>query len=93
MDKAIRVPSAKLYFHSARRFYLTQVCVADIGLCMKRYSTVQAAKMLRIDPANLQRLIRQKRVPFPPIEMIGGIRIRLWTENDVERARKTIKRK
>lgn len=60
---------------------------------MKRYSTVQAAKMLGIHPANLQRLMRQKRVSFPPIEMVGGLRIRLWTETDVERARKAMKRK
>lgn len=59
---------------------------------MERYSTVQAAKMLGIHQPSLQRLIRQRRVPFPPIEMVGGIRVRLWTKRDVERARKAIEK-
>jgi len=59
---------------------------------MKHYSTVQAAKMLGIHQPSLQRLIRQKRVPAPPIQMIGGIRVRLWTKRDVERARKAMQK-
>lgn len=59
---------------------------------MKRYSTVQAAKMLGIHQPSLQRLIRQKRVPFPPVQMVGGIRVRLWTKADVEQARKAIQK-
>jgi excisionase family DNA binding protein len=60
---------------------------------MRRYSTVQAAKMLGIHAPNLQRLIRQKRIPFPSLETVGGLRIRLWTKEDVERARKAMKGK
>ncbi len=60
---------------------------------MKRhYSTVQAAKMLGMHQANLQRLIRQKRIPFPPLETIGGVKVRLWSDSDVERVRKGMKR-
>jgi excisionase family DNA binding protein len=59
---------------------------------MMRYSTVQVAKMLGIHQPSLQRLIRQKRIPFPSLETVGGMRIRLWTEADVERARKAMKR-
>lgn len=54
----------------------------------RRYSTTEVAKMLGLHQPNLQRLIRQKRVPFPPMRMVGGIRVRLWTKADVERARK-----
>lgn len=60
---------------------------------MRRYATSEAAKMLGIERSNLQRLIRQKRIPFPPIERVGTLKVRLWTEADVERARKAIKRK
>jgi excisionase family DNA binding protein len=57
---------------------------------MRRYSTVQVANMLGIHQPSLQRLIRQKRIPFPPMQMVGGIRVRLWTKADVERARKAM---
>jgi excisionase family DNA binding protein len=60
---------------------------------MMRYSTVQVAKMLGIHQPSLQRLIRQRRIPFPPLETVGGLRIRLWTKADVERVRKAMKRK
>ena len=59
---------------------------------MKRYSTVQAAKMLGIHQPSLQRLIRQKRVPAPPVQKVGAIRVRLWTKADVERARKAMQK-
>ena len=46
--------------------------------------------MLGIHQPSLQRLIRQKRIPFPAIQKVGGIRVRLWTKADVERARKAM---
>jgi predicted DNA-binding transcriptional regulator AlpA len=60
---------------------------------MRRYSTVQAAAMLGIHQPSLQRLIRQKRIPVPPMQKVGGIRVRLWSDADVERARKAMQRK
>lgn len=59
---------------------------------MKRYSTVQAAKMLGVHQPSLQRLIRQQRVPAPPVQKVGAIRVRLWTKADVERARKAMQK-
>jgi hypothetical protein len=58
---------------------------------MKRFSTVQAAQKLGIHQPSLQRLIRQDAIPFPEMQTVGGIRVRLWTEQDIERARKAIK--
>ena len=60
---------------------------------MRRYSTDEVAKMLGIQRPNLQRLIRGKRIPFPPLERVGRLKIRLWTKADVERARKAMKEK
>jgi hypothetical protein len=57
---------------------------------LRRYSTVQVAQMLGIDQANLQRLIRQKRIPFPPLVRVGPLAVRLWTKAQVERARRAI---
>jgi excisionase family DNA binding protein len=56
----------------------------------RRYSTTEVAKKLGIHQANLQRLIRRKRIPFPPLIKVGRLSIRLWTPRDVERARTAI---
>lgn len=58
---------------------------------MRRYSTPEVAKMLGIHQPSLQRLIRQKRIPFPPLETVGRLKIRLWSKRDVEKARKAMK--
>lgn len=60
---------------------------------MRRYSTEEVAQMLGIQRPNLQRLIRGKKIPFPPLEQVGRLKIRLWTTADVERARKAMKGK
>lgn len=58
---------------------------------MKPYSTLQVAKMLGIHQPSLQRLIRHQQIPFPRLEKVGGLKIRLWTKGDVELARKAMK--
>jgi excisionase family DNA binding protein len=60
---------------------------------MRQFSTAQVAKMLRLHQPNLQRLIREKRIPFPPLQRVGKLRIRLWTRKDVKRAREAIRNK
>ena len=60
---------------------------------MRRYSTSQVAKMLGLHQPNLQRLIREKRIPFPTLQRVGKVRIRLWTPKDVKRAREAIRKK
>jgi Helix-turn-helix domain len=57
---------------------------------MRTYSTTQVAKMLKMHQPGLQRLIRHKRIPFPPLVKVGRIAIRLWTMRDVQRARKAL---
>jgi hypothetical protein len=59
-------------------------------MSQRRYSTNEVARMLRMNQANLQRLIRHKRIPFPPLVQVGGLKIRLWTKTQVERARKAL---
>jgi len=46
--------------------------------------------MLKMKQPNLQRLIRKKSIPFPPLVRVGGLKIRLWSKEDVERARKVL---
>ena len=44
--------------------------------------------MIGLHRVNLQQAIAQKRVTPPRLTTVGGVRIRLWTRKDVERARK-----
>jgi hypothetical protein len=57
---------------------------------MRSYSTTQVAKMLKMKQPNLQRLIRKKSIPYPPLVRVGGLKIRLWTKEDVGRAKKEL---
>jgi predicted DNA-binding transcriptional regulator AlpA len=65
----------------------------DIGVAMKSLSTKQTAKKLGLDQANLQRWIRQKAVPFPPITYVGGVKVRLWDATAVARLKQALKKK
>jgi hypothetical protein len=56
----------------------------------KLLSTVQVAKQLGVMQASLQRAIAERRVPAPRLTTVGGITVRLWTQRDVERARKVM---
>jgi excisionase family DNA binding protein len=56
-----------------------------------RLSTDEVAKKLGLWRPNLQRLIRNDGIPAPPIERVGRIQVRLWSEKDVEAARKALR--
>ena len=55
---------------------------------MKTYSTVQVARILEIGTDTLHRWMREKKVPTPPIQSIGGVTVRLWSEDDIDKAKK-----
>jgi excisionase family DNA binding protein len=60
---------------------------------MRTLSTTEAAEKLGVHRVNLQRAIKEKRIEAPPVVSVGGVKIRLWSSDDVERARKSLKRK
>ena len=60
---------------------------------MRGFSTDEVAEMLGILRPNLQRLIREKRIPFPPLQQVGRLKIRLWSQADVEKARRAMEKK
>ena len=55
---------------------------------MKTYSTVQVAKKLGVSSSTLWRWIVEGKFAAPPLQSVIGIEVRLWTEEDLERARK-----
>jgi excisionase family DNA binding protein len=57
-------------------------------LSEKTYSTVQAAKRLGISWSTLHRWIESKKIQAPPVQALGGLQVRLWTEPDLDAVRK-----
>ena len=57
---------------------------------MNKLSTEQVAKVLGISKSALSRYILAGKVGAPPETMAGGIRMRLWSESDIERLRNTL---
>jgi uncharacterized ferredoxin-like protein len=56
------------------------------------YSTRQTARKLGIDGRSLSRYIAAKKVPAPKVQKIGEIKVRLWSEEDIEKVRKLLPR-
>lgn len=54
------------------------------------YSTQQAAKKLGIDARSLNRYIAAKKVPAPPLTRVGGVKVRLWADQDIAQIRKLL---
>jgi predicted DNA-binding transcriptional regulator AlpA len=57
---------------------------------MSKFSTEQVAKLLGIGKSSLSRYILAGKIPAPPETMAGGIRLRLWSEKDIERLREVL---
>lgn len=38
----------------------------------------------------LHRHVAAKTVPAPPLASVGGVRVRFWSDRDIERARKVL---
>ena len=58
-----------------------------------KYTTRQAAKIVGVHRITLQNWITDGSVPAPKIQVIGESSMRLWTERDIAKARKAIKKK
>jgi predicted site-specific integrase-resolvase len=60
---------------------------------MKACSSREAAKKLKISLMTLQRYIADGNwIKAPVLQKIGGVKVRLWTARDIERARKLMKK-
>lgn len=57
---------------------------------MKEYTTKQAAEKLKVHRITLQGWIVRGWVPAPRLQNIGGGCVRLWSQRDIEKARKAI---
>lgn len=59
---------------------------------MRKLSTVDAARDLRVSYPTLHRWVRARRFPVPPLRRLGRISVRWWTERDLARARRYMER-
>jgi hypothetical protein len=55
-----------------------------------RFSTREAAKKLGVTLLTLQRHVSARTVDAPPLQKIGGVTVRLWTDHDIQKARKVL---
>jgi len=54
------------------------------------YSTQQAAKKLGIDARSLNRYIAAKKIRAPALSRVGGVKVRLWSDRDIQRVRQLL---
>ena len=72
---------------------LDKLTISVICICqMTQHSTRQAAKKLGIDLRTLNRYIAARKIPLPLVTRVGEIRVRLWTEADIEKVREILPR-
>ena len=64
--------------------------VIQVYIVNPKYSTRQAAKKLGRTLLTLQRHIAAGTIDAPPLVRVGSVKVRLWTDRDVEKARKVI---
>jgi len=55
-----------------------------------QFSTREAARQLGVTILTLQRHVSAKTLHAPPIVRVGGVKVRLWSERDIEKARKVL---
>lgn len=56
----------------------------------KSYSTREAARKLGVTLITLQRHVAARTVDAPPLQKVGGVKVRLWFDRDIEKARKVL---
>lgn len=57
---------------------------------MIQFSTRDAAKKLGLSPSGLSKHIRLGKLPAPQIVKTGRFSVHVWTEQDIENARKLL---
>ena len=56
----------------------------------RKYSTREAAKKIGRSLASIQRLIAAGTIKAPPVVEVATQRVRLWSDSDIEKARKVL---
>jgi predicted DNA-binding transcriptional regulator AlpA len=57
---------------------------------MNKLSTRAAAKELGLSSTSLDRYVSAGKVPAPKTQRIGGLKVRIWSDRDIEKVRKIL---
>jgi excisionase family DNA binding protein len=57
---------------------------------MKLHTTKEAAEKLGVHRVTLQNWVAEGKIPAPATRNIGGGLVRLWSQKDIQKARKAI---
>jgi predicted site-specific integrase-resolvase len=60
---------------------------------MKTYSTKQAAPKIGVSWITLQRYVTSGEIAVPPLQKVGGVTVRLWTERDINRVKNQLRKR
>ena len=52
------------------------------------YSTLQVAQAIGVDKSTLLRWLYAEKIAEPSVKTVAGVKIRCWSEKDLERAKK-----
>ena len=55
---------------------------------MKTYSTARVVRILEIGTETLYRWMHEGKIPTPPLQSFAGMKVRLWSEDDLAVAKK-----
>jgi excisionase family DNA binding protein len=55
---------------------------------MAEYSTAQVAEILGIGTDTLHRWLKEKKMASPELRLVGGVKVRLWSEAELNAAKK-----
>lgn len=59
---------------------------------MTQHSTRQAAHALGVSMATINRYIAAGTIPLPPLTQVGGVKVRLWSDKDIAKAKAVLSR-
>lgn len=54
---------------------------------MPEYATRDVARKLGLSLITLKRYIASKKIPIPPLKVLGNVRVRVWSDRDIEAIR------
>jgi excisionase family DNA binding protein len=57
---------------------------------MKQYSTREAARKLGLHLITIQKYIAEHKIPAPPLLRVGGGKLRVWTDADIEKVKNVL---
>ena len=64
--------------------------MSDARVCSvsaELFTTVQVAKLTKIPRATLQHWIKTRKIAAPPVKLVKGRAVRLWSLAQIEKAR------